>query len=118
MSNIVELTCPKALHGSYFGPFIAIFKIDTDSRATLMSSHTFFQVADNVWSPPNWKEQLVNIRRMRSDFDAPVDTMGCEKISDRDGRPKVGHNMRSTVICLWAEIHEVYSVKRKQALSF
>ena len=102
MSNIDELACPKALHGSYIGPFIAIFKIDTDSRATLMSCHhiLFFQVADNVWSPPNWEEQMVNIRRMRSDFDAPVDTMGCEKISDRDGRPKVGHNVQSIVICL------------------
>lgn len=31
------------------------------------------------WSPSNWKIQFQNIREMRKNLDAPVDTMGCER---------------------------------------
>ncbi|XP_067944742.1 endonuclease III-like protein 1 [Watersipora subatra] len=46
------------------------------------------KVPEDIWAPPHWKQHLINIREMRSSFDAPVDTMGCEKISDRDAKPQ------------------------------
>lgn len=36
------------------------------------------------WEPPNWLEQLERIREMRSDQNAPVDTMGCDALSSLD----------------------------------
>ena len=39
--------------------------------------------------PPLWKEQLENIRKMREGKDAPVDTMGCDKLKDENASPKV-----------------------------
>ena len=41
------------------------------------------------WQPPVWKQHLLNIYEMRRCRDAPVDTMGCEKISDQKAEPKV-----------------------------
>lgn len=42
-------------------------------------------------APPrkDWREQLENIRRMRAKRDAPVDLMGCERLSDASAEPKV-----------------------------
>ncbi|XP_039753951.1 endonuclease III homolog [Pararge aegeria] len=42
-----------------------------------------------LWEPPNWKEFLVNLRNMRSNNDAPVDSMGCHMCMDEDASPKV-----------------------------
>jgi hypothetical protein len=36
------------------------------------------------WEPPNWLKQLERIREMRSDQNAPVDTMGCDALSSLD----------------------------------
>ena len=36
------------------------------------------------WQPPNWFEQLQRIRDMRSSMSAPVDTMGCDSLSNLD----------------------------------
>ena len=36
------------------------------------------------WEPPNWEDQYAMIREMRSDWTAPVDTMGCDAISNSD----------------------------------
>ncbi|CAG0889399.1 unnamed protein product [Darwinula stevensoni] len=41
------------------------------------------------WEPENWQEVLDNIREMRKDRTAPVDTMGCEKCGDETAEPKV-----------------------------
>ncbi|XP_046352813.2 endonuclease III-like protein 1 [Haliotis rufescens] len=41
------------------------------------------------WEPPNWRNQLKNIYQMRSRRDAPVDTMGCDVISDTQASPEV-----------------------------
>ncbi|XP_069122838.1 endonuclease III-like protein 1 isoform X2 [Argopecten irradians] len=41
------------------------------------------------WEPSNWRTQLDNIIEMRKDRSAPVDTMGCDEISDRDSKPEV-----------------------------
>lgn len=40
--------------------------------------------------PPLWEEHLENIRKMREGKDAPVDTMGCDKLKDKNASPKVG----------------------------
>ncbi|XP_023247553.1 endonuclease III-like protein 1 [Copidosoma floridanum] len=36
-----------------------------------------------AWEPCNWEIQLNNIRKMRSNFTAPVDKMGCHKCADK-----------------------------------
>ena len=41
------------------------------------------------WQPLNWKEQISKIIEMRKLRDAPVDTMGCDVISDVLASPKV-----------------------------
>lgn len=41
------------------------------------------------WEPPNWREVLENIRKMRSARDAPVDNMGAEKCMDEQATPEV-----------------------------
>ncbi|CAH8454779.1 unnamed protein product [Schistosoma haematobium] len=40
------------------------------------------------WEPPNWRAQLSNIRKMRESRDAPVDSMGCERLADETEHPK------------------------------
>ena len=39
--------------------------------------------------PGLWREQLANIQEMRKHKDAPVDTMGCDVISDQTASPEV-----------------------------
>ena len=41
------------------------------------------------WEPNGWRETLDYIREMRKEKDAPVDSMGAEKIGDRDAAPEV-----------------------------
>ncbi|XP_052266156.1 endonuclease III-like protein 1 isoform X2 [Dreissena polymorpha] len=41
------------------------------------------------WKPAVWREQLSNISTMRQQRDAPVDTMGCDVISDVTAAPEV-----------------------------
>ncbi|XP_071444783.1 endonuclease III-like protein 1 [Hetaerina americana] len=43
----------------------------------------------NIGKPDNWMETLNNIREMRKNNDAPVDTMGCDQCSDREVTPEV-----------------------------
>ncbi|VEN47970.1 unnamed protein product [Callosobruchus maculatus] len=39
--------------------------------------------------PQRWEEVLVNLREMRKQFDAPVDTMGCHKCHEENAPPEV-----------------------------
>ncbi len=41
------------------------------------------------WEPTLWREQLTNIYEMRKHRNAPVDSMGCDVISDATESPKV-----------------------------
>lgn len=41
------------------------------------------------WEPALWREQIQNIYEMRKERNAPVDTMGCDVISDKDASPEV-----------------------------
>ena len=46
-----------------------------------------------TWMPANWKLQWDNIFEMRKARNAPVDSMGCDVISDRDATPEVEKNI-------------------------
>lgn len=39
--------------------------------------------------PFHWEDVLKNLREMRKNFDAPVDTMGCDKCHDNSANPEV-----------------------------
>lgn len=39
--------------------------------------------------PPNWQEVLQNLREMRKNSDAPVDSMGCDKCMDENAPAEV-----------------------------
>lgn len=43
-----------------------------------------------AWEPQDWRQQLENIRTMRSGKDAPVDQLGVEHCYDLSAPPKVG----------------------------
>ncbi|XP_055384788.1 endonuclease III-like protein 1 [Condylostylus longicornis] len=43
---------------------------------------------DEKWNPLNWEIILDNIRKMRSESPAPVDTMGCNKCYDENATEK------------------------------
>ena len=43
----------------------------------------------STWEPPRWREQYANITQMRKFRDAPVDSMGCDVISDNLASPQV-----------------------------
>ncbi|XP_072028683.1 endonuclease III-like protein 1 [Amphiura filiformis] len=49
------------------------------------SSHS----SGDDWEPCQWHEMLDNIREMRKHKDAPVDSMGAEKICDEEASPKI-----------------------------
>ena len=42
-----------------------------------------------VVAPENWETQYENILLMRQERNAPVDTMGCEKVQNSSDDPKV-----------------------------
>ncbi|VDP79529.1 unnamed protein product [Schistosoma mattheei] len=50
------------------------------------------------WEPPNWRAQLSNIRKMRESRDAPVDSMGCERLADETEHPKIAGTDKSYVV--------------------
>ena len=41
------------------------------------------------WEPQDWEQQLKNIYEMRRERNAPVDSMGCDRISDIYAQPNV-----------------------------
>lgn len=47
------------------------------------------ETSNFVWNPPNWKETIENIRKMRQDVVAPVDEMGCDQAADLNESPEV-----------------------------
>lgn len=47
------------------------------------------EISNNRWEPKNWELMLENIRKMRSNDNAPVDTMGCHKCADESADEKV-----------------------------
>ncbi|XP_047995184.1 uncharacterized protein LOC125233277 [Leguminivora glycinivorella] len=47
------------------------------------------QETKGLWEPPHWQDFLLNLRNMRANKDAPVDTMGCHMSSDPKAPPEV-----------------------------
>ncbi|KAF6203527.1 hypothetical protein GE061_001858 [Apolygus lucorum] len=41
------------------------------------------------WFPANWEKTLDNIRKMRKEVEAPVDSMGCDMCHDKTTSPKI-----------------------------
>ena len=56
------------------------------------------------WQPPLWKQQLLNIYEMRRRRDAPVDTMGCDRISDDKAEPRVSRTSSTLSRALHAHL--------------
>lgn len=52
------------------------------------------------WEPQNWRQLLANIREMRKERNAPVDTMGCDKCYDEfcDEKTKRFHHLISLML--------------------
>ena len=70
------------------------FEKTEDDVPKMKSNITEDKVAVEVdkkpkWEPKNWYEVVENIREMRKDRDAPVDTMGCDKCMDETASPEV-----------------------------
>lgn len=47
------------------------------------------ETLDSDWYPQNWIKTFEAIRKMRNDFVAPVDTMGCDQAANSDESPEV-----------------------------
>ncbi|XP_053607836.1 endonuclease III-like protein 1 isoform X1 [Plodia interpunctella] len=47
------------------------------------------QESKGSWEPSNWTDFLVNLRIMRANNDAPVDSMGCKSSIDETAAPEV-----------------------------
>jgi len=47
------------------------------------------ETLDSDWYPPNWTETFEAIRKMRKDFVAPVDNMGCDQAANSNESPEV-----------------------------
>ncbi|KAJ8298357.1 hypothetical protein KUTeg_024888, partial [Tegillarca granosa] len=50
------------------------------------------------WEPALWREQIQNIYEMRKERNAPVDTMGCDVISDKDASPETRDEVTSAAM--------------------
>lgn len=71
------------------------------SKQKLKRKHITIECETNIESnaqkskitgPKNWITVLENLRKMRENQDAPVDTMGCDQCPDEDASPKVLYN--------------------------
>ena len=60
------------------------------------------------WEPPNWEDQYAMIREMRSDRTAPVDTMGCDAISNSD--PILTEKVRMSI---WQDLFSIAFFEEK-----
>ncbi|CAG4937238.1 unnamed protein product [Parnassius apollo] len=58
-------------------------KIEFDDTTIEKTEHK------GLWEPVKWREFLDNLRAMRSNNDAPVDSMGCHMTMDENAPPKV-----------------------------
>lgn len=46
----------------------------------------------DIWEPNNWIQLLENIKVMRQDENAPVDSQGCERTADEKESPEARCN--------------------------
>ena len=66
-------TTPGAEQGHYLQQTARTTKPETETK----------------WEPPQWREQLENIREMRREKDAPVDVVGAAELAAKDLPPAV-----------------------------
>lgn len=83
-----------------------------DSPETQDNKSVYFK-KEQKWEPANWREKLNNIRKMRSSFDAPVDSMGCEKCVKENETPEV---MKFYAPEIFVHIIRTLSYKNKYGL--
>lgn len=65
---------------------------DTKPSVSIKEESTTEATTDSKqskWEPKHFKEMLDNIRKMRMERQAPVDTMGCHKCADVNTDPKI-----------------------------
>ncbi|PSN34065.1 Endonuclease III-like protein 1 [Blattella germanica] len=67
------------------------------------------------WEPKNWLEVVNNIREMRKNRDAPVDTMGCDKCSDDNAPVEVVryHSLISLMLSSQTKDEVTYAAMQK-----
>ncbi|XP_063709498.1 endonuclease III-like protein 1 isoform X2 [Culicoides brevitarsis] len=59
------------------------------SEAESSNSNTNTSPKKSKWEPKNFQETLQNIRDMRKEHPAPVDTMGCDVFHDSETEPRI-----------------------------
>uniref|UniRef100_A0A0A9WGF8 Endonuclease III homolog n=1 Tax=Lygus hesperus TaxID=30085 RepID=A0A0A9WGF8_LYGHE len=65
---------------------------DEDIKTSPKVAKTVGKIEDassDGWFPPNWEKVLDNIRTMRKEVAAPVDSMGCDMCHDKTTSPKI-----------------------------
>jgi len=73
-------------------PKLTKVTIKYENEISVKTEPTDDYVTDNKkikHEPTMWKQQLDNIYEMRKLRDAPVDSMGCDVISDKNASPEV-----------------------------
>ncbi|XP_004521324.1 endonuclease III-like protein 1 [Ceratitis capitata] len=68
------------------------------------------------WEPENWRLILQNIRKMRSDAKAPVDTMGCHKCSDDEADEKTQRFQKLVALMLSSQTKDEVTFEAMQRL--
>lgn len=64
-------------------------KGDVVKKGSVQDEKIKVDLSSDGWMPRNWETVLKNIQKMRSNADAPVDTMGCDQTKDEKYTPKV-----------------------------
>ena len=75
---------------SYYKRITSQMAKKTRKHVTIGDNETLNKVNEPNNAPENWELLYGNILEMRKEKNAPVDTMGCEKIQDMEVDPKVG----------------------------
>ncbi|XP_011184684.2 endonuclease III-like protein 1 [Zeugodacus cucurbitae] len=68
------------------------------------------------WEPQNWRLILENIRSMRTDVEAPVDTMGCHKCADNEADEKTQRFHKLVALMLSSQTKDEITYEAMQRL--
>lgn len=69
------------------------------------------------WMPPNWETVLENIKEMRKQKTAPVDTMGCHKCADPNASPMVSRYQSLVALMLSSQTKDQVTHAAMQRLN-
>lgn len=69
------------------------------------------------WMPPNWETVLENIKEMRKQETAPVDTMGCHKCADPNASPIVSRYQTLVALMLSSQTKDQVTHAAMQRLN-